>query len=93
VLRSGGRRVSDPREPRESWPPDDGDQTGRLRPTAPRSRKRKLTAGFAAILCALSLAAGIVIGYVARGGPPEQVLVTNTEDIPAVTLTTELPAP
>lgn len=85
--------MTDPREPGSSWAADEDGQTGRLRPAPPRSRKRKLTAGFAAILCALALVAGIVIGYVARGGPPDRVLVTNTEDIPAVTLTTELPAP
>ncbi len=69
------------------------DDTGRLRPAPQRSRKRKVTGSLAAILAAAALALGVVIGYVARGGPPEPALVTNTQEIPAVTVTSADPTP
>lgn len=61
----------------------------------PRGRpaKRRVTLGLAVMLAVAALALGVVAGYVARGGPPDRVLVTTTQDIPAVTVTTEGPSP
>jgi hypothetical protein len=45
------------------------------------------------MMAVAALVVGVVLGYVARGGPPKQVLVTTQQDIPVVTVTTEIPAP
>ena len=59
----------------------------------PRSSKRRVTLGLAVLLVLAALTIGVVAGYVARGGPPDRVLVTTQQDIPVVTVTTESPAP
>jgi hypothetical protein len=38
-------------------------------------------------LAVLALLVGIVVGYVARGGPPDRVLVTTEQEIPVLTVT------
>lgn len=62
--------------------------------TAPvRRSKRRITVGLATTLAAAALIFGLIAGYVARGGPPDPVLVTTQQDIPVVTVTTESPVP
>jgi len=58
-----------------------------------RSGKRRVTVGFAVMLAVLALLGGVVLGYVARGGPPDRVLVTTEQDLQVVTVTSEAPAP
>lgn len=58
-----------------------------------RSGKRRVTIGFAVMLAVLALLGGVVLGYVARGGPPDRVLVTTEQDLQLVTVTSEAPAP
>jgi hypothetical protein len=60
---------------------------------AARPAKRKVTLGLAVLLAVLALAAGVVVGYVARGGPPDRVLVTTEQEIPVLTVTTPAEAP
>jgi hypothetical protein len=55
--------------------------------------KRKATLGLAVLLAVAALLAGAVIGYVARGGPPDRVLVTTGQDIPVLTVTTPAESP
>ncbi len=63
-------------------------------PSPPRpSVKRKATLGLAVLLAVAALLAGAVIGYVARGGPPDRVLVTTGQDIPVLTVTTPAESP
>jgi hypothetical protein len=59
----------------------------------PRRSKRRVTLGLAVLLAIAALLIGVVAGYVARGGPPASVLVTTQQDIPVVTVTTEIPSP
>jgi hypothetical protein len=58
-----------------------------------RSGKRRVTVGFAVMLVVLALLGGVVLGYVARGGPHGRVLVTTDQDLQVVTVTSEVPAP
>lgn len=55
--------------------------------------KRRITVGLAVILAVVMFVAGLAIGYVGRGGPAAPVLVTTSQDIPAVTVTREEPTP
>ena len=57
-----------------------------------RPVKRRITLSLAALLAALTLMVGVVVGYIARGGPPDRVLVTNEQEIPVVTVTSEGPS-
>lgn len=59
----------------------------------PRRTKRRITIGLAATLAAAALLVGVIVGYAARGGPHDPVLVTTKQEIPVVTVTTENPAP
>jgi cell division septal protein FtsQ len=58
-----------------------------------RPAKRKVTLGLAVLLAVLALAVGVVVGYVARGGPPDRVLVTTDQEIPVLTVTTPAESP
>ena len=62
---------------------------GATRPSA----KRKVTVGLAVLLACVALVAGLVVGYVARGGPPDRVLVTTDQDLPVLTVTTPAESP
>jgi hypothetical protein len=55
--------------------------------------KRRVTLGLAVLLAVLALAVGVVVGYVARGGPPDHVLVTTDQEIPVLTVTTPAESP
>lgn len=62
----------------------------RPEPARERSRgraRRKITLSLATALAVVALIIGVVLGYVARGGPPERVLVTTEQDIPVLTVT------
>lgn len=59
----------------------------------PRQSKRRVTLSLAVVLAVAALVLGVVAGYVARGGPPDPVLLTTQQDIPVVTVTTESPVP
>ena len=63
------------------------------RGTSRPSAKRKVTLGLAVLLACISLAAGVVVGYVARGGPPDRVLVTTDQDVPVLTVTAPAESP
>lgn len=63
------------------------------RSTPRPSAKRKVTVGLAVLLACVALVAGVVVGYVARGGPPDRVLVTTEQDIPVLTVTTPAESP
>ena len=62
-------------------------------PPAPRARpprpppKRKIPVTLAMVLMALALLAGVVVGYAAHGDSPPGKLITQTRDIPVVTVT------
>ncbi len=65
-----------------------GDDTPRPRPPRPRKPpKRKVPLGLAGIMAALALLAGIVVGYAARGDSPPGGLVTETRQVPVITVT------
>ena len=68
------------------------DDTGQI-PAVRRPRhKRRVTIGFALLLAVIALAVGAGLGYVARGGPPDRVLITTEQDLTIVTGTTEAPS-
>ncbi len=52
-----------------------------------RSSKRRVTLGLAVFMAVAALVIGVVAGYIARGGPPERVLVTTQQELPVVTVT------
>lgn len=52
-----------------------------------------MTLGLAVLMAVCALVIGVVAGYVARGGPPDRVLVTTQQELPVVTVTSEAPAP
>ncbi len=58
-----------------------------------RPPKRRLTLGLAVLMAVVALVVGLVAGYVARGGPPDRILVTTQQELPVVTVTTETPTP
>lgn len=58
-----------------------------------QSAKRKVTLGLAVLLACAALVAGVVVGYVARGGPPDRVLVTTDQDVPVLTVTAPAESP
>jgi hypothetical protein len=58
-----------------------------------RRTKRRVTLGLAVLLAVCDLVVGVVIGYVARGGPPDRVLVTTDQEIPVLTVTTPAESP
>lgn len=63
------------------------------RGTSRPAGKRKVTLGLAVLLVVAALLVGVVVGYVARGGPPDRVLVTTGQDIPVLTVTTPAESP
>lgn len=63
------------------------------RPERPRPAKRRITLGLAMLLAAGALIVGVMVGYAARGGPPDRVLVTTEQEIPVVTVTSESESP
>lgn len=65
-----------------------GDAAPRPRPPRPRRPpRRRIPLALAGVLAALSLLAGIVIGYAARGDSPPGGLVTETRPVPVITVT------
>lgn len=50
-----------------------------------RRAKHRVTFGLAVLMAVAALVVGIVLGYVARGGPPDPVLVTTQQELPVVT--------
>lgn len=60
---------------------------------ASRPSKRRITLGLAVLLAVVALAVGVAVGYVARGGPPDRVLVTTSQEIPVLTVTTPAESP
>lgn len=70
---------------------DSGD-TARI-PTPRRRGKRRVTLSLAVFGALVCLGVGVLVGYAARGGPSEPVLVTTEQDLPVVTVTTEEPLP
>lgn len=74
--------------------PGPGEDTGRLEPVPRRpGGKRRVTLGLALALVVIALLVGVVLGYVARGGSPDRVLITTDQPVEVVTVTTEAPAP
>ncbi len=60
----------------------------RGRPAVRRTtRKHRITLGLAIALCALAFLVGIVLGYRGRGGPGASEMVTQSQEIPLVTVT------
>jgi ferric-dicitrate binding protein FerR (iron transport regulator) len=60
------------------------------RPRAPRPRRpprRKVPLALAGVVCALALLAGLVVGYAVRGDDAPGGLVTETRQVPVVTVT------
>lgn len=58
------------------------------RPRPPRRPpKRKIPVTLAAVLMGLTLLVGIVVGYAARGDSPPSGLLTESRDLPVVTVT------
>jgi hypothetical protein len=65
-------------------------QDAEERPRPPRPRKppkRRIALSMAAVLAAIALLFGIVLGYAARGDSPPGGLVTETRTVPVVTVT------
>lgn len=61
---------------------------GPSRPRNPRPPpKRRIRAALAMVLVAVAFAAGIAIGYVARGDSPPGPAVTESRTVPVVTVT------
>ncbi len=58
-----------------------------------RPSKRRVTLGLAVLMAVAALLIGVLAGYVARGGPPDRVLVTTQQELPVVTVTSETPTP
>lgn len=58
-----------------------------------RRAKRRVTLGLAVLMAVAALVVGIVLGYVARGGPPDPVLVTTQQELPVVTAPPQDAAP
>ncbi len=58
-----------------------------------RRSKRRVTLGLAVLMAVAALVIGVLAGYVARGGPPDRVLVTTQQEVPIVTVTSETPSP
>lgn len=52
-----------------------------------RAPKRKVTLALATVVAVLALVAGLVVGYAARGGDAPGGLVTQTRELPVVTVT------
>lgn len=63
------------------------------RSTPRPSGKRRVTLGLAVLLAIVSLLAGVAIGYVGRGGPPDRVLVTTGQDLQVPTVPTPAGSP
>lgn len=66
---------------------------GQGRPQASRgrtSRTRTFSTAMVAIVAAVSLLVGLMLGWVARGGPAKAELVVTTQSVPAVTVTKEV---
>lgn len=64
------------------------------RPRTPRPRRpprRRIPLALAGVLAAVALIAGIVVGYAARGDSPPAGLVTETRELPVVTVTVPEP--
>ncbi len=58
------------------------------RPRPPRRPpRRRIPLTVAVILMGLALVAGIVVGYAARSDPPPGGLITETRELPVVTVT------
>jgi len=79
--------VSEAGPPAEAAPEPPGEPEDRQSRGRPRS-KRRVTIGLAALIALLALAVGVVVGYVARGGPGTPAPVTFEQDVPVVTVTT-----
>jgi ABC-type Fe3+ transport system permease subunit len=63
-------------------------------PRPRRSSKRRVTLGLAVLAAVAALLVGVVVGYVARGGPGSPAVVTLEQDLPVLTVTSpEEPAP
>ena len=63
------------------------------RPPARRGRAqsaRTVSAAVAALIAAGALGVGLMLGWMARGGPPKAELVVTTQSVPAVTVTKEV---
>ena len=59
-------------------------------PRSPRPRrppKRKIALSLALVLLCVTLVAGVIVGYAARGGSPPAKLITQTRTVPVVTVT------
>ena len=52
-----------------------------------RRRPRKITLALALVLAVIALAAGIVVGYSARGDSPPGGMLTEDRSVPVVTVT------
>lgn len=60
------------------------------RPRPPRPRKpprRRIPLALAGVLAAIALAVGIAVGWAARGDQPPGGLVTETREVPVITVT------
>ncbi len=56
-------------------------------PHARRPVKRRITLSLAVLVAVLALLVGVVLGWAARGGPADGVLVTTEQEVPVVTVT------
>lgn len=63
-----------------------GSAAGRPRPSR-RAPRRKVTLALATVVAVVALVAGLVVGYAARGGDAPGGLVTQTRELPVVTVT------
>ncbi len=60
------------------------------RPREARRSGRRWTTGLAAAVATAAFVVGLMLGWVARGGPPKAEIVVTTQAVPAVTITKEV---
>lgn len=71
-------------------------QAPRARPTRPAAtrartgRARTFSTAIVTAVAAGALLLGLIVGWMARGGPPKAELVVTTQAVPAVTVTKEV---
>lgn len=82
--------MSDPAPPPDAAPPppEAPGEPGAAPSRERRPSKRRITVGLAVVIALLALAVGVVVGYVARGGPGPAAPVTLEREVPVVTVTT-----
>lgn len=85
---SGGEQETPPQRDRVHAP-----RPRPARPSAPRDRRgrgRTFNTAMVTAVAAGALLLGLIVGWMARGGPPKAELVITTQAVPAVTVTKEV---